>query len=165
MAVPRTQEELLALTARERDALQSLLMGLSREQLLTFGEYGWSAKDFLAHLSEWERMLCEWYEAGLRGESPAVPAEGYSWARMDELNDRIFELHQDEEIEEVVAGWTESSRRLIALTQTMTEADLFTPARFAWTGRGTLASFVYECGPNHYRWAAREIRRGLKDRR
>jgi hypothetical protein len=58
-----------------------------------------------------------------------------------------------------------TSRQLIAMAEGISEADLFTPGRYAWTGRGNLASFVYECGPNHYRWAAVEIKRGLKFRR
>ena len=64
-----------------------------------------------------------------------------------------------------MADWRDTSRRLIALTQTISEPDLFTPERYPWTGRGTLASFVYECGPNHYRWSMVEIKRGLKVRR
>lgn len=44
------------------------------------GAYGWSAKDHVAHLAEWERMLLAWYEAGVLGEKPAVHAESYSWA-------------------------------------------------------------------------------------
>jgi hypothetical protein len=81
---------------------------------------------------------------------------------MDALNERIFEGHREDPLEQVVAGWNDTSRRLMSVTQTMSEADLFKPGRFAWTGRGTLAAFVYECGANHYRWAAREIRRGLR---
>jgi hypothetical protein len=53
----------------------------------------------------------------------------------------------------------------VRLAGATTEADLFMPGRFTWTGRGTLASFIYECGPNHYRWAGVEIKRGLKVRR
>ena len=35
-------------------------------------------------------------------------------------------------------------------------------SRYRWTGRSTLASYVWECGGNHYRWAAREIKRALR---
>jgi hypothetical protein len=165
MALPKTKAELLAATARDRDALLAYLESLSCEQMLKPGEYGWSARDHVAHLAEWERMLFGWYDSGRRGESPAVPAEGYTWAQMDALNRQIFEQHIGDDPELVMAEWRDTSRRLLALAESLSEADLFTPGRFAWTGRGTLGSFVYECGANHYRWAGREIRNGFKVRR
>ena len=110
-------------------------------------------------------MFFGWYDAGLRGEDPPVPAEGYTWATEHELNQAIYERHRDEQLEHVLADWRDTSRRLLLGINGISEADLFTPGRYAWTGRGALASFVYECGPNHYRWADVEIKRGLKVRR
>jgi hypothetical protein len=165
MAMPPTKALLLAETEKERDALGMMLGGMSREQMLWVGAYGWSAKDHVAHLAEWERLFFGWYDAGQRGENPPVPAEGYTWATEHELNQAIYDRHRDDQLEHVMADWRDTSRRLLALAQTISEADLFTPGRYAWTGRGTLASFVYECGPNHYRWAITEIKRGLKVRR
>jgi hypothetical protein len=165
MAIPPTRALLLADAEKERDALSALIAGMSREQLLWPGAYGWSAKDHIAHLAEWERMLFTWYDAGLRGENPPVPAEGYGWDALWGLNQRIFEQHRDDQLEHVLADWRNTSQRLVRMAGTTAEADLFMPGRFAWTGRGTLASFIYECGPNHYRWAEVEIKRGLKVRR
>jgi hypothetical protein len=165
MGMPPTRALLLVDATKRRDDLQAMLAGMSREQLLWPGAYGWSAKDHVAHLAEWERLLFGWYDAGARGENPPVPAEGYSWATIDALNQVIYERHRDDQLEHVLADWNDTSRRLLALTQATSEADLFAPGRYPWTGRGTLASFVYECGPNHYRWSAVEIKRGLKNRR
>jgi hypothetical protein len=165
MAHPKTKAELLAATDLHRATLQGYLASLSREQLLWPGAYGWSAKDHVAHLADWERLLFGWYDAGARGEDPPVPAEGYTWATMDELNRKMWESHRDDQLEHVLADWNETSRRLVAFAQAMTEPDLFTPGRFSWTGRGTLAGYVFECGANHYRWSAVEIKRGLRVRR
>ena len=164
MGVPPTRALLLADAEKERDNFSALIAGMSREQLIWPGAYGWSAKDHVAHLAEWERMLFAWHDAGLRGENPPVPAEGYSWGALSELNQRIFEQHRDDQLEHVLADWRDTSKRLVSLAATAPEADLLTPGRFAWTGRGTLASFIAACGPNHYRWAAVEIKRGLKAR-
>jgi hypothetical protein len=165
VSIPATKTLLLADANKQREELQMLLAGMSREQLLWPGAYGWSAKDHAAHLADWERLFFGWYEAGGRGEDPPVPAEGYSWATIDALNRDMYERHRDDQLEHVLADWHDTSRRLIALTEYMPEADMFMPGRYAWTGRGTLASFVYECGGNHYRWSAVEIKRGLKNRR
>jgi hypothetical protein len=165
MAIPPTRALLVADAEKERDNLSALIAGMSREQLLWAGPYGWSAKDHVVHLAEWERMLFGWYDAGLRGEDPHVPAEGYTWATLTELNQRIYEQHRDDQLEHVLADWRDSSQRLVRFAGSTADAELFAPGIFAWTGRGTLASFVYECGPNHYRWATVEIKRGLKVRR
>ena len=165
MGMPPTRTMLLAETAKRRDELTAMLGGMSREQLLWPGAHGWSAKDHAAHLAEWERLLFFWYDAGIRGENPPVPAPGYTWATIDALNKEIYDRHRDDQLEHVLADWQATSRQLIALAQSISEADLYTTGRYAWTGRGTLASFVYECGANHYRWSMVEIKRGLKFRR
>jgi hypothetical protein len=165
MGMPPTRALLLADTGKERDELSAMLGAMSREQLLWPGAYGWSAKDHVAHLAEWERLLFGWYDAGLRGEDPPVPAPGYDWATVNELNRAIYDRHRDDQLEHVLADWQDTSRRLLMLAEHASEADLFMPARYAWTGRGTLASFVYECGANHYRWSRVEIKRGLRVRR
>ena len=84
---------------------------------------------------------------------------------MAQLNERIIERHRGEPWERIFGDWQDSSRRLIALTESISEADLFTSGRYEWTGRGTLADYVYECGPNHYRWARADIRKAVKARR
>jgi len=165
MGMPPTRTLLLVEAEKQRDELSAMLGRMTREQLLWPGAYGWSAKDHVAHLAEWERLFFGWYEAGARGEDPPVPAEGYTWATIDALNRQIYDRHRDDQLEHVLADWQRMSRQLIALAQSISEVDLYTPGRYTWTGRGTLASFVYECGPNHYRWAAVEIKRGLKARR
>ena len=55
MGLPPTKAILLDAVTREREALSAMLAGLNREQLLWPGAYGWSAKDHVAHLAEWER--------------------------------------------------------------------------------------------------------------
>jgi hypothetical protein len=165
MGMPPTKAILLLETEKQRNELTAMLGAMSREQLMWPGAYGWSARDHVAHLAEWERFLFYWYDAGARGENPPVPAPGYTWSTIDGLNKEIYDRHRDDQLEHVLADWQSTSRQLIGLAQGISEADLYTVGRYSWTGRGTLASFVYECGANHYRWSMVEIKRALKFRR
>ncbi len=45
-----------------------------------------SVRDVLAHLHAWHLLLEGWYEDGMIGGSPALPADGYTWRQLDALN-------------------------------------------------------------------------------
>ena len=74
------KKELLCEIQRERNALDDTLALLSPGQMTKAGvtRGGWSAKDVLAHLVEWQQMNLDWYAAGVREEKPAMPARGFS---------------------------------------------------------------------------------------
>ena len=88
-----------------------------------------------------------------------MPAEGYTWATMAQLNERIFEHHRDERLEQVLGGLAGHVAAADRAGRLHLRGRPVHPGRYAWTGRGTLADFVYECGPNHYRWPAARSRR------
>ncbi len=48
---------------------------------------GWSVKDILAHIVEWQQMNLDWYATGLRGEKPAMPAPGFTLREIPRLNE------------------------------------------------------------------------------
>jgi hypothetical protein len=85
------KQELLNEIRRERSALDDALMLLTLRQMTKGGvtRGGWSVKDVLAHLVEWQQMNLAWYAAGLRGEKPAVPAPGFTLRELPRLNDMI----------------------------------------------------------------------------
>ncbi|QQS45146.1 MAG: ClbS/DfsB family four-helix bundle protein [Acidobacteriota bacterium] len=86
------KKELLEEIRIERTALNNTLATLSRRQMTQPGvtQGGWSVKDILAHLVEWQQMNLLWYEAGLRGEKPHIPAEGMTMRELPKLNQIIY---------------------------------------------------------------------------
>ncbi|MBL8155707.1 MAG: ClbS/DfsB family four-helix bundle protein [Anaerolineae bacterium] len=160
-----TREQLLHDMADERNKLEKLLGDLSPEQMVTPGVCGeWSIKDMLAHISEWQRMLLGWYEAGLRGEKPGVPADDLKWSETPILNERIYQQYRETPLDEVLADFRARHADLRRLIEGLTDAVLFEKKRFAWTGTSTLGSYAVSATSSHDHWAYDLIRKWKKGR-
>jgi len=163
MPRPTDKSQLLSAMKTEHDLLEKALAVLTREQISAVSHATkWSVKDVLSHLTEWEQMCLGWYEAGLKGKTPALPAEGYNWAQLPALNTAIIKKHRDRSVDEVLTHFRTSYRKILKTVQEMREADLFAPGRYAWTGKNALAAYVIGSTSSHYAWAGKEIRKCLK---
>jgi hypothetical protein len=99
---------------------------------------------------------------GLRGDVPPLPAPGYNWGQMDELNQEIFEKYRDRSLESVLDYFRRSYSQALEAVQSMAEDELFTPGRYSWTKKNTLADYVIPCTSEHYDWARQEMLKSLK---
>ncbi len=143
--------------------LEDFLSTLSPEQMTRPGVMEeWSVKDVLAHLVEWEQMVLSWHAAGLRSQVPPIPAEGFNWGRLPQLNQRIYEKHRDRALADVQKQFQATHRKMLKTLEGLSEKDLFTPGRYAWTKKLTLAAYITSCTSSHFRWARAGIRKGLK---
>ena len=166
MPKPKTKDELLEEIKAERAALERFLAALDADGMTRPGAIGdWSAKDVLSHLAEWEQLLLVWYRAGLRGEIPALPAVGYNWGAMDDLNQAIYEKYRASSLTDVQAYFQDSYRQMLEAVESMSEDDLFAKGRFAWTKKRALLDYVIPCTSEHYQWARQEMRKTLRSRR
>jgi len=165
MPEPTTKDALIAEIRTERTALEEFLMALTPQQMIQPGAIAeWSVKDVLAHLAEWEQLLLVWYQAGLRGEVLPLPAPGYNWGKMDELNQKIYEKYRDASLEVVLDYFHKSYLQVLEAVQAMAEDELFTPGRYIWTKKNALAAYVIPCTSEHYDWARQEMRKGLNQK-
>jgi nicotinamidase-related amidase len=161
MPKPTNKHELLDQAQKEYGALMKQVATFTPEEMVRRGVIGeWSIKDILAHLLEWHRMFMGWYEAGLRGQKPATPAQGYKWSELPALNQDIYERYKDAKLDNVRSQLEASHKYMLDLAGSLAEEELFTPGRHKWTGISTLASYVNSCTGAHYRWA----RTGMKTR-
>jgi hypothetical protein len=154
--------DLLSEIERERTALDDVLAGLSPRQMTTDGvtRGGWSVKDILAHLVEWQRMNLDWYAAGLRGEKPAMPAPGYTLRDLPRLNAMIYRKHHRRSLRAVLSDYRSYHEQVIDLIRRLPDADLVTLGRFSWTGPSwTLSDYLRASTAPHYLWARTRIRR------
>jgi hypothetical protein len=156
------KRELLDEIRRERVALDDALAGLTPRQMTRAGvtRGGWSVKDVLAHLVEWQQMNLDWYAAGLRGEKPAMPAPGYTLRELPRLNAMIWRKHHRRSLDAVLRDYQSYHDRIVALIASLSDPDLVTLGRFSWTGPSwTLSDYLRASTAAHYLWARTRIRR------
>jgi hypothetical protein len=165
MPRPTSKTDLLAAIEKERGALETYLETLTPEQMTEPGLMGeWSAKDILAHLVEWEQMVLSWHAAGLRGETPDLPAPGFKWSQTPALNQQIFEKHKDRSLDDVMVQFQASHQEILGVIQGLSNEELFTAGQFAWTKKNTLGTYFVSATSSHYLWARKEIRKGMRKR-
>lgn len=147
---------------RERRTLDETLALLSPRQMTKAGvtRSGWSVKDVLAHLVEWQRMNLDWYAAGLRGETPAMPAPGFTLRELPRLNAMIYRTHHRRPLQAVLRDYRSYHERVVELITALPNVDLITVRRFSWTGPSwTLSDYLRASTAAHYLWARTRIRR------
>jgi hypothetical protein len=156
------KRDLLAEIQRERHALDDELASLTPRQMTRGGvtRGGWSVKDILAHLVEWQRMNLDWYAAGVRGEKPAMPAPGYTLRELPRLNAMIYRKHHRRSLRAVLDDYRSFHDRVVSLIETLPDDELVTLARYPWTGPSwTLSDYLRASTAAHYLWARTRIRR------
>ena len=156
------KQALLAEIERERGALDATLALLGPRQMTRPGvtRGGWSVKDVLAHLVAWQQLNLDWYEAGLRGEKPPIPAAGYTLRDLPRFNQMLYRKHRRRSLKAIRADYAAYHERVVRLIEDLPDADLVTLRRFAWTGPSwTLSDYLRASTAAHYLWARTRIRR------
>jgi hypothetical protein len=148
----------------ERKALDALLHQLQPRQMTqrNVTASGWSVKDILGHLVSWQQMNLAWYEAGERGEKPALPR---TWKDVRKLNESIYRQHCRRSLKPVLEDYDAFHHRMLELIRQVPDSDLVSVARFFRTGATwTLSDCINANTASHYRWAQKHIRRWLRER-
>lgn len=159
------KQQLLAEIEQQRTLLDQTLAFIPERLMTRTGvtRGGWSVKDILGHLVEWQIMNLDWYAAGKRGEKPAMPAPGYTLRELPRLNQMIYRKHHRRALQAVLKDYASYHARILALIQALSDEDLVTLGRFSWTGPSwTLSDYLRASTAAHYLWARTRIRRWWK---
>jgi len=163
MPRPTTKKRLLETIEVEQKALEQFLAGLSPAQMTQPGAIGeWSIKDVWAHLLEWHHMVLRWHSAGLQGKVPVTPSEEFNWAQWPQLNQQIYEKHRDRSLADVQKEFKSTYKKMVSTIQGLSEEDLFTRGRYAWTKNNTLGAYFVSSTSSHCHWARITMKKGLK---
>lgn len=154
-----TKEDLLADAAAARVKLEALLDEIPDTAKLEPIVDGMSVKDFITHRTEWGRMMINWYTEAAAGGTPAVPAEGYTWGQLNELNTEIHTRFADTRLDEAESRFTRTNDELFVLINGCTEDELFEERFYSFTGTTDLAAYFTSATGGNYRSAYKHINR------
>lgn len=85
---------------------------------------GWSVKDIVMHIVSWEQRLIGWVNAAAQGDEPQMPAEGYTWDQMDELNERVYNQQKHRSLSDVMASFHGSLNLIYLALDPFDDEDL-----------------------------------------
>ncbi|MCH9813605.1 MAG: ClbS/DfsB family four-helix bundle protein [Epsilonproteobacteria bacterium] len=165
MARPTNKEALLSLGDENYTKLLVLVEGLPVEALhatFPFEHRDRNVRDVLAHLYHWHLMMLGWYDVGMRGEKPQMPASGYTWRTLPALNQEIWQQCQSISYEEARELLDDSHTKVRALIHKHSDEELFEKKRYKWTGTTSLGAYFVSSTSSHYDWAMKLLRKYKK---
>ncbi|NAS32431.1 ClbS/DfsB family four-helix bundle protein [Flavobacteriaceae bacterium R38] len=165
MPRPKSKEELIALSQSNFEKLNKMIISYSDEELkkeFPEGTMNRNIRDILSHLHHWHLMMIEWYTIGMAGEKPMMPAKGYTWKTLPDLNRKIWSDYQNVDINKAKALLKGSFRNVQELINRHSNEELFEKKRYKWTGTTSLGAYFISSTSSHYDWAIKQIKRGMK---
>lgn len=166
MPRPKNKSELLSLSTKNYDKLSSHINQLPKElKVASFhpGTMNRNIRDVLAHLHEWHLMMINWYEMGMSGKKPDIPAKGYTWKTVPDLNLKILHKYSDSSLESISNLLEKTHQQISHIIGQHSDEELFEKKRYHWTGTTSLGAYFISATSSHYDWALKLIKKGLKD--
>lgn len=165
MPRPKTKDELLNLSQSNYQKLLELVESFDKpevEREFPAGTLSRNIKDVLAHLHEWHLMMLGWYEVGMKGEQPDMPAKGYTWKTLPQLNKKIWEKNKEIGFKKIKKLLHQSYQQIQNLIHRHSDEELFEKKRYKWTGSTSLGAYLISNTSSHYDWAIKLIKRCVK---
>lgn len=165
MARPKTKQELLKQSNDNYIKLLEFIRNLDATDLekeFPEGYLNRNIRDVLAHLHEWHLMVIGWYEVGMKGDKPDIPAKGYNWRTTPDLNREIWKKYRNTPLVEVKELLKSSHGKVSKLIQKHSNEELFERKRYLWTGNNAMGAYFVSATSSHYDWALKLIKKCLK---
>jgi hypothetical protein len=165
MPRPQTKDELLESSKKNFNRLNELINTFSDEEKepeFPKGTLNRNVRDVLAHLHHWNSMTLGWYKVGMEGGKPNMPAEGYTWKTLPDLNKSIQRKYENRKLKEVRTMFNESFDELQKVIHKHSDKELFEKKKYKWTGTTSLGSYLISAASSHYEWAFKLIKRAKK---
>ena len=125
ITTPTDKADLLARIYDEWQALMQAVEKLTPEQMSVPRSGGWSVKDNLAHLADWEQFLLSHHLGGRPAyEVMQIDAATYKSLDEDGINAVLYERNKERSVEEVLARSRQIHDQVETTLKEMSFADL-----------------------------------------
>ncbi len=161
MPRPTTKAALLAASEGGMDRLLTAIEGLPadvREVDFSVAGLFTKVRDIVCHLHEWHRLMLGWYEVGMGGGKPQIPAPSHTWRTTPLLNAELWKTHLTTSLAEGIKLLRQSHGQVQGLIQAHTDDELFMKGRYSWTGSTSLGAYLVSCTSSHYEWGLKRIK-------
>jgi hypothetical protein len=162
MARPKNKAELVDLAQKNYTKLITLVENFSVEQQHeNFSELflNKNIRDVLTHVHHWHLMFLKWYNVGMAGNKPEMPAKGYTWKTLPDLNAKIQAMYTTTNLASAKNFLEESFETVLKTIKSHSNEELFTKKKYPWTGSTSLGAYAISATSSHYDWATKLIKK------
>ncbi len=171
MGRPTTKTDLVNASAANYDKLNTLISGLTEQELVTPFDFSGDAKkkeahwkrdknlkDVLVHLYEWHQLLLDWVQANLSGEDRPFIPKPYNWKTYGDMNMEFWKKHQNTSLDDAKKMLQKSHSEVMKLAETFSNEELFSKGVYPWVGGSALGSYFVSVTASHYDWAIKKLK-------
>ncbi|WP_294964694.1 ClbS/DfsB family four-helix bundle protein [Sulfurimonas sp.] len=166
MLRPKNKDELLEFSNTNFNKMFELIESFGENEVkngkIPFEDRDKNIRDILAHLHHWHLMVLKWYKVGMSGEKPDMPASGYTWKTVPELNQVIWEKYQTFSYDDINKLIKNSFLEVQKLINQHTNDELFQKKKYKWTGTTSIGSYLTSGTSSHYDWAMKKLKKYKK---
>jgi len=166
MPRPKSKSELLESSQLNFDKLIELVNKCVTDDVpneFPEGTLNRNISDVLMHLHHWHLMMMTWYEVGMSGNKPEMPATGYTWKTLPDLNKSIWEKYRNTPTAKGIQTVRSSYNLVREKIEAHTDEELFEKKRYKWTGTTSLGAYFISATSSHYDWAFKLFKKAIKN--
>ena len=151
MDTPQDKQDVIQRISDGRNRFIAILDDLSeKEMMIPLEEGGWSIKDYVAHISIWEKRMVEWLAVVESGDVPQQLPPGMTWDDLDRWNQETYEADRERALTEVLAEFDALGEESVHAVDVIPEDLLMREDALEWRSGSPLWEMVAENTFWHY---------------
>lgn len=163
MARAQNKKQLLEFGQKEFDRLLELVGKLTVDERDNEFIYdNRTSKDIVAHILAWQLLEFSWYQEGMNGNKPAIPAPGYTFKDAPKLNEKLYQEYKSIEWDDLIKKFTTSHKTLVSIVNSHTDEELSTKKKYEWTGSTSITCYLASALSSHYVWGIDLLKKHFK---